>query len=177
MTPVIGMVVCFAGPFVPRDWATCDGQTLLISENPLLFKVLGTLYGGNGITTFNLPDLRGRTAVSTGQSEFHNYQQGESTGTETLTLTTGQMPLHTHSGTVSLKPGARTEIGIDPTANDGYPSEFTGAYAKSGDKFMVEPAYTVAMREAGAGKPVNIRSPYLVISYIICLKGIFPSRP
>lgn len=177
MTPVIGVIVCFAGPFVPRDWASCDGQSLLISKNALLFKLLGTTYGGNGTTTFNLPDMRGRTAVSSGQSGSHNYSLGESAGTETLTLTTDHMPLHTHNGTVSLKPGARTDIGIDPTANDGYPSEFTHAYAKSGDKFMVEPAYTGVMHEAGAGKPVNIRSPYLVISYIICLKGIFPARP
>lgn len=177
MTPVIGVVVCFAGPFVPRDWAFCDGQTLNIADNPALFKLLGTTYGGDGITTFGLPDLRGRTVVSAGRSDFHNYVLGESTGTGTLNLTMNQMPPHTHGGTISLKQSAQLGFGIDPTVNDGYPAEFSKAYAKTGDKFMAEPTYTADIRAAGAGKAINTRSPYLVISYIICLKGIFPSRP
>ena len=178
MTPVIGMVVCFAAPFVPRNWAVCDGQTLLIAKYPLLYKVLGTTYGGNGVTVFNLPDLRGRTAVSAGQSPFYKYTLGEQTGAESVTLQLNHLPAHSHDGDITLALPANSNSGSDPVVNDNFPADYTGAYATTGGSTMLQPDYSnVTIQTAGAGLPVNIRSPYLVINYIICLVGIFPSRP
>jgi len=178
MTAFIGMVVCFASPYVPRDWLACDGQSLLISKYPNLFKVLGTTYGGNGVTTFNLPDLRGRTVVSTGKSSFHNYTLGEQAGAESLTLTENHIPAHMHNGTITLKLPANSSAGIDTVVNGGYPSDYTGAYATTGGSTMLQCDFTnVTIGNTGAGLPVNTRSPYLVINYVICVEGIFPPRP
>jgi microcystin-dependent protein len=143
-----------------------------------LFKLLGTTYGGNGVTTFNLPDLRGRTAVSAGQSSFHKYTLGEQAGAESVTLNMSHIPAHTHDGSITLNLPPNTGSGIDPTVNDGFPSDYTGAYAATGGSTMLQPDYTnVTIQNTGSGMPVNTRSPYLVINYIICLEGIFPSRP
>jgi microcystin-dependent protein len=178
MEGIMGMVVCIAGSYVPKCWAACDGQTLLISKYPKLFKVLGTTYGGNGVTTFNLPDLRGRTAVSTGQSSFHNYKLGEQAGAETLTLTTNHIPAHTHDGTITLHLSANADPGIDAVVNGGFPSDYTGAYSATGGSTMLSPDFTdVTIGNTGSGLPVNTRSPYLAITYIICVEGIFPPRP
>lgn len=177
MTPFIGMIVCFAGQNVPRGWAPCNGQSVLISKYPLVHKILGTIYGGDGNTNFNLPDLRGRTAVCAGQSPFHKYTLGEQTGAESQVLRTGHMPAHTHNGSITLNLPANSGSGIDPTVNDGFPSDYTGAYATTGGSTMLQPNYTnVTIGNAGSGLPVNTRSPYLVITYIICMEGIFPSR-
>lgn len=177
MNGVIGVVMCFTGSYVPRDWASCDGQILLISEHPLLFKILGTAYGGNGVTTFCLPDLRGRTALSAGQAPFHNYELGASAGNTSVILLPSNMPAHTHNGVIQLKLPAFEDDGIDPTVNEGYPSPFPGAYAASGERDMAEPHYEVVDNgNTSAGKPIPTRSPFLVLTYIICLKGIFPSR-
>jgi microcystin-dependent protein len=176
MEGVMGVVVCFAGSYVPRNWASCDGQTLFISEHPALFKLLGATYGGDGITTFKLPDLRGRTAVSAGQSPNHNYTLGESYGSESVTLGFNHLPAHKHDGDIALHLSANSGPGIDATVNEGYPAEYTGAYATSGGSTMLAPEYTTTIGNAGSGVPVDTRSPFLVITYIICLKGIYPSR-
>lgn len=177
MDEVMGVVVCFAGSYVPRGWASCDGQLLAINQNQALFSLLGTTYGGDGRTTFRLPDMRGRTAVSAGQFRLHNYSLGETAGSESLRLDFSQIPAHTHDGDITLHLAANSGPGIDPTVNDGYPAEYTAAYATSGDSTMLAPEYSnVAIVNAGAGIPVNTRSPFLVISYIICIQGIYPSR-
>ena len=177
MEGVMGIVVCFAGSYVPRDWASCDGQILHISQHPALFKLLGNTYGGDGITTFMLPDLRGRTAVSAGQSPYHNYTLGESAGSESVTLGLNHIPAHTHDGDLALQLPANSGPGIDANVNDGYPAEYTGAYSTSGGSTMLAPDYKdVTIGNAGSGVPVDTRSPFLVISYIICLRGIYPSR-
>lgn len=177
MDEVMGVVVCFAGNYVPRGWLSCDGQVLAISQNQALFSLLGTTYGGDGRTTFKLPDMRGRTAVSTGRSLFHNYSLGETAGNESLTLDFNHIPAHSHNGDITLHLAANSGPGIDPTVNDGYPADHTAAYATSGDSTMLAPDYSnVAIANAGAGVPVNTRSPFLVISYIICIQGIYPSR-
>jgi len=178
MTHFIGMVVCFAGQYFPRTWLPCNGQSVLISKYPNLYKVLGTTYGGNGTTTFNLPDLRGRTAVSAGRSSFHNYTLGEQAGAESVTLNTSHIPAHTHDGSITLRLSANTDPGIDTVVNDGFPSDYTGAYATTGSSTMLEPDFKdVTIGNTGSGLPVNTRSPYLAITYMICVEGILPPRP
>src|SRR5215510_8922011 len=103
MDAFIGMIVMFGGNFAPRGWAFCNGQLLSIAQNTALFSILGTTYGGNGQTTFALPNLQGRVAIHPGQSPgTSNYVLGESAGTESVTLTTNQMPMHTHAATVTI---------------------------------------------------------------------------
>ena len=177
MDEVMAVVVCFAGSYAPRGWAFCSGQLLAISQNQALFSLLGTTYGGDGRTTFGLPDLRGRTAVSAGQSPFRNYALGQLIGAESVTLNVSQIPSHTHDGNITLKLPANSGSGIDATVNDGFPSDYTGAYATTGNSTMQAPDYkNAAITNAGSGTPVITRSPYLVINHIICLQGVFPSR-
>ena len=96
-SPFIGQITLFAGNFAPRGWAFCNGQLLSIAQNTALFSILGTTYGGNGQTTFALPDLRGRVPVHAGQGPgLSNYDLGQQGGAESVTLTTAQMPAHTH---------------------------------------------------------------------------------
>jgi len=176
MTPVIGVVVCFAGQFIPRDWAACDGQTFSISEHPLLYKLLGTTYGGNS-THYKLPDLRGRTAVSAGKSPFNNYSLGDAAGVELVRLDLNHIPEHTHKGYFEVQVSASSEPGIDPAVNDGFPSDYTGAYSTIGNATMSAPDYkNVAIGNIGSGAPVDTRSPFCVITHIICIEGIYPSR-
>lgn len=177
MDPVMATIVCFVGSYVPRGWASCDGQTLPISQYQALFSLLGTKYGGNGTTTFNLPDLRGRTVVSAGQSPFHNYELGETAGTESVTLGWNHIPAHTHNGDITLYESAVSSPGIDTTVNNGYPADYTGAYSTTGGSTMYLPDYqTGAIGNTGSGVPVDTRSPFVVIQHIICMFGIYPSR-
>ncbi|THU38340.1 phage tail protein [Niastella caeni] len=177
MDQVIGTVVCFAGSYIPRYFAPCDGQILSIAQNQTLFSLLGNKYGGDGITTFRLPDLRGRSAVSTGQSFFHNYTLGETAGSESVTISLNHIPTHTHDGDIALHLPANSDPGIDTTVNGGYPAEHTGAYSTSGGSTMLAPEYkNVSIGNAGSGVPVDTRAPFLVITHIICLEGIYPSR-
>jgi microcystin-dependent protein len=177
MDEVMAVVVCFAGSYAPRGWAFCNGQILGISSNQVLFSLLGTTYGGDGIITFALPDLRGRTPVSAGQSPFRNYALGLSTGAESVTLDVSQIPSHTHDGNITLRLPANSGPGIDATVNSGFPSDFTGAYSISGNSTMQAPDYkNAAITNAGLGTPVITRSPYVVINHIICMQGIYPSR-
>src|SRR5437879_11862971 len=97
-TPLLGSIIMFAGNFAPRGWALCNGQILPIAQNTALFSILGTTYGGNGQTTFALPDLRGRVPVGSGQGPgLSNYDLGQQGGSESETLTVNQMPEHTHA--------------------------------------------------------------------------------
>jgi microcystin-dependent protein len=173
---MLGAVVSFAGSFVPKGWAACDGQTFSIRQFPQLFAVLGTTYGGDGQTTFKLPDLRGRTAVSPGQSPFHNYKPGEAAGAESVKLNENQITSHVHNGDVTLQLPANSGPGVQPEVHYGYPADYTGAYATSGGSTMIPPAYGAALDFAGSGVPIDIRSPFLVITYIICIDGDFPPR-
>jgi microcystin-dependent protein len=177
MDQVMGVVMCFAGYYTPRYWATCDGQALSISQNQALFSLLGTTYGGDGVNTFCLPDLRGRTAVSVGESVFRTYQLGNAAGAESLTLNIRQIPSHNHNGVIQLALGANSGPGVDPTVNDGYPAEYTGAYSATSGGFMQSPVYSnVAIGSTGSGLPIDTRSPFLAISHIISLAGIYPTR-
>jgi microcystin-dependent protein len=168
----------FAGNFAPRFWAYCDGQTLQISTNSALFSLLGTTYGGNGTTTFALPNMQSRVAVGTGNGPgLTSYQLGQMTGTETNTITAANIPSHTHviAGAAKMLTTTAAANAQQPTgnyfANDGTPR-----YKTSGGGGTMKPATVAVSLGSSGGTPVNNLMPYLGISYIICLQGIYPSR-
>jgi microcystin-dependent protein len=168
----IGSIVLFAGNFAPRGWAFCQGQLLSISTNTALFSILGTTYGGNGQTTFALPDLRGRVPVGQGQGPgLTPVTLGEQVGSEKVTLTQSQMPAHTHVVACD-----KTAAGNwDPTnAYPGNPGELSGAnlYGPTANGTMAPNMIS----PAGGSQPVSIQQPSLGLNYIICTEGIFPSR-
>ena len=165
MEGTIGEIRLFAGNFAPRAWAFCWGQLLSIAQNTALFSILGTTYGGNGQTTFALPDLRGRVPVSQGQGPgLSPYSLGEQGGVETVTLLQQQIPAHTHS--------QPTTNGQQTTnrPNNALPAQ-GGVSATESDGSAFHPTTSV-----GGNQPHENRSPYLALNYIIALQGIFPSR-
>ena len=168
-SPFIGEIILFAGNFAPRNWAFCNGQLLSISQNTALFSILGTTYGGNGQTTFALPDLRSRVPVHAGQGPgLSSYALGQVGGEETTTLTVNQMPAHAHTAT---NPAANT----DPTSNRPAASLAPargGAYGPTPAAQLAGP--TVA--PTGGSQPHSNLQPHLTLNYIIALFGIFPSR-
>ena len=159
--PFLGEVKIISWNFAPRGWAFCNGQLLPINQNQALFSILGTTYGGNGTTTFALPNLQGRVPVYVGQG----LTLGQSGGEQTHTLTQPEMPAHTHIP--SANKGA---------ANQGLPANnfwsATGSYAAQPNNTM-NPTGTTAN---GGSQPHDNMSPYLVLNFIIALQGIFPSR-
>jgi len=177
MEGVIAVVTCFAANFPPKYWAFCNGQILQISTNQALYSLLGTTFGGNGTTTFALPDLRGRTPVSAGQgSGLAPYNLGQAAGAESVVLNTANLPPHNHNGQVNLQLQADSNDGSQTSVEFACPAALSGAYAKTPTGSMVAPAYVGVIGNAGNSQPVSILSPYLAINYIICLTGIFPSR-
>lgn len=177
MEPYLGEIRMFAGNFAPRGWALCAGQILPIAQYTALFSILGTTYGGDGRTTFGLPDLRGRTPIHVSPS----YSLGSKGGTETSALTAAQLPAHTHAvtGTAmkcnTVAPGSSN----DPTAN--YPTANTATHttyatAAGANEFMAADAVVTGVAPVGGGQPINNMMPYTCINFIIALQGIFPSR-
>ncbi|MGO9196780.1 MAG: phage tail protein [Acidimicrobiales bacterium] len=169
--PFVGEIRMFGGNFAPSGWAFCDGQSIAISQNSTLFNLIGTTYGGNGTTTFNLPDLRGRRGVHQGTgSGLSTYVIGESGGTETVTLTVTQLAAHTHGAT------AVTARGTVSAPNDNTFAQWSDdpfAPASTGSPVALSPS---AMGAVGGSQPHENRSPFLVVSYIISLFGIYPSQ-
>lgn len=176
-SPFLGEIRAFGFNFAPKGWAMCNGQQLAINTNQALFSLLGTQYGGNGLQTFALPDLRGRGAVNQGQGPgLSNYVIGEQTGTETVTLITTQMPQHNHLWAANNAAGdtaapiANFLAGaIVPTNNTPVPT-----YAAPGGATVPLAANMLAL--AGQNQPHPNMMPYLVVTYCIALQGIFPSR-
>jgi microcystin-dependent protein len=170
MEPFIGQIMLFAGNFAPRGWAFCEGQLLSIAQNTALFSILGTTYGGNGQTTFALPDLRGRVPVHPGQGPgLSNYTLGQQSGTENVTLTVNQIPIHGHTfspGCSSDPPSAQDPTNAVPAALD------TQAYGTEANASM-RPANSSTV---GGSQPHDNLQPLLCVSFIIALEGIFPSR-
>jgi microcystin-dependent protein len=170
-----GEIRMFAGNFAPSNWAFCNGQLLTISQNAALFSIIGTTYGGNGQTNFALPDLRGRVPVQFGQgSGLSNYSLGETGGQESVTLTTSNLPAHTHGVTIS--PPVKSDGGTSDDPSGKYPAS-PGVNAYSSTSNTTGADITATTSATGSGSPVNIRQPYLCINFIICTNGIFPPRP
>jgi microcystin-dependent protein len=167
--PYVGEIRLFAGNFAPANWAFCSGQLLAISENDTLFQLIGTTYGGDGQTTFGLPDLRGRVPVHMGAGPgLSTYQLGEIGGVEEVTLTTQQIPVHTHALMVESGAGGSANAGGNVLAAspsvDLYIQDVPSVQLANG-----------AIGFAGGSQPHTNQMPYLALSYIISLFGIFPS--
>lgn len=161
--PYVGEIRIFAGNFAPAGWMFCEGQLLPISENETLFQLIGTTYGGDGQSTFALPDLRGRIPLHQG----NGFIMAETGGAEEITLTTSQIPAHGHALLGSADPASsRSPLGqvFGRTPADGYASEFTPQ--------ALSPQ---AIGSVGGSQPHTNFQPYLCVDYIISLFGIFPS--
>ncbi|UTW68227.1 phage tail protein [bacterium SCSIO 12643] len=190
MEGTIGEVRMFGGNFAPRAWAFCEGQLLSIAQNQALFSILGTTYGGDGRTTFALPDLRGRSPIGPGTGPgLTTRKLGQRSGTETNQLTQNQLPAHSHGTTVNLT-GVVAPLANSDTGNDGipgptsYPAEpnpgtniyNTGTPDTTLGQSPVSITGTVVVGNTGANQPINNMQPFLGLYYIICLQGVFPSR-
>ncbi|MCZ9881462.1 tail fiber protein [Arthrobacter sp. B2a2-09] len=164
--PFVGEIRLVGFNFAPTNWALCNGQLLPISQNAALFSLLGTMYGGNGTTTFGLPDLRGRAALHNGQGPgLSNYYQGQVSGTEATTLITSNLPPHTHPGMFAstTETTDRPSAGMAPAPGGSYGPPDSGVALAS-------------TQQAGGGQPISILQPTLALNYIISLFGIYPSR-
>jgi microcystin-dependent protein len=171
-TPFIGEIKMFSGNYAPNGWSLCNGQLLAINQNQALFSLLGTTYGGNGIETFALPNLQCCVAIHQGQGPgLSPYSMGQITGAATTTLTSNNLPLHSHSLSGSSAAGTTRIPGPSlALANVGHNHNI---YDNSGS--AVELA-TGSIGVSGSGTPISNLQPYLVITFIIALEGIFPSR-
>ena len=170
--PFLAEIRIFAGNFAPRDWALCDGQLLSINQNQSLYSLLGTTYGGDGRTSFALPDLRGRLAMHAGDGPgLSSYQLGAKGGTEHVTLTTNQIPSHNH-GVESIsaianqpKPAAHLMATEQVPLHDLYSDLATDGDMKAS-----------MIKNTGGSNQHENRQPYQAVNYIIALRGLFPSR-
>jgi microcystin-dependent protein len=170
--PFIAEIKMFGGNFAPRNYAMCNGQLLSIAQNTALFSLLGTTYGGNGQTTYALPDLRGRVPVHFGQGPgLSPMNLGEAGGQEAVTLLTTQIPAHTHAlGCTDSTADSAAPANNIPAADA---AGVTGEYSSSAPTATMHPA---TIQPAGGSQPHNNRQPYLGINFIIAIFGIFPSR-
>jgi len=170
MEAYIGLITMFAGNFAPRGWQLCAGQLLSIAQNTALFSILGTTYGGNGQTTFALPDLRSRVPVGQGQGPgLSNYVLGEVTGTENVSILITNMPAHTHAVLATETATSNDPKGLVP-GNESV--DRTLIYGAPDGTLMAANMNSVV----GGSQPISILQPLLAINFIICMEGIFPSR-
>lgn len=182
MEGTMGCITPFAAEWAPKNWASCNGQLMSISQNQALYSLLGTTYGGDGVQTFALPDLRGRRAVSAGQGlGLNNYPLGGATGAETTTLGLNNLPAHAHNGNIAITLDADDNEGSVNRAAGTYPAILNNCYAKTPSPTpppnqMVNPNYSVTVAPTGGGQSFNTLMPYLVVNFVICLAGIYPSR-
>jgi microcystin-dependent protein len=174
MDVFIGTISLFGFNFAPRGWAMCAGQLLPISQNSALFALLGTMYGGDGIQTFGLPDLRGRVAVGMGNGPgLSPYNQGQMAGSETVTLLQTEMPMHNHLLNVSGSGATSTTPSGNVLAVSALPDESpVNTYGPTPNAT----ANPQAIGMAGGNQPHQNIQPYLALNYCIALEGIFPSR-
>lgn len=172
--PFLGEIKMFGGNFAPRGYALCNKQLLSISQNTALYAILGTTYGGDGVTTFGLPDFQGRSPVHWGNGAgLSPVVIGESAGVEKVTLLTSNMPMHNHPILASTGEG----VSNIPLAN-GYLAAAVDQDLNPINMYTAAPTSTVTLNSTTSGSsiPVENRSPYLAVSFIIALMGEFPSR-
>lgn len=169
--PFIGELKLVPYNFAPRGWAFCQGQILSIAQNTALFSLLGTTYGGNGTTTFALPDLQGRCVVGRGQGPgLSDVVLGEEDGVETVTLLLNQMPAHNHSFAVQ---SANATLG---TSSLNVPATATGSVGSVYGTAAGGTMPPTTIQPAGSTQPHDNRQAYLTLNYVIALEGIFPQR-
>lgn len=163
MEPFIGQIIMFGGNFAPRGWALCEGQLLSISSNTALFSILGTIYGGDGRTSFGLPDMRGRVSMHAGHGPgLANRRLGAKEGAENVNISAGNMPNHTHNVTI-------VEKGSNPTG--GTPNSAQAAALDSTSSEI-----QTSTSATGNNQALNNMQPFMVVNYIIALEGVYPSR-
>ncbi len=172
MEGFIGQIIMFGGNFAPRAWALCQGQLLPIAQNQALFSILGTSYGGDGRTSFGLPDLRGRVPIGPGRhpGSASDHRLGVQGGREFVTLTANELPNHTHAtqlATAGAQADEATAAGrfLAPARVDTF-SQTGGGGALAG----------LTVDATGGQAAFDIRQPYVAVNFIICLQGVFPSR-
>ncbi|HHY74361.1 MAG TPA: phage tail protein [Bacillus bacterium] len=169
----VGEIRMFGGNYAPRGWALCDGSVLNIAENEILFSLIGTTYGGDGVNTFKLPDLRGRIPIHRSQT----HPLGQLGGVEKVTLTSGQMPVHTHSvNAVAVE--ADNESPKNMLWAKNKTSESTTDYKNYSNEAQTKVSMNASViSHEGGGQPHDNMMPSLAISFIISLSGIYPTQP
>jgi len=178
MEAFVGTILPFAFNFAPSGWLPCNGQTLAISQYNALFALIGVTYGGNGTTTFMLPNLQGRNVISQGTGAGSTYVMGEVAGSTSATILLNNMPIHNHLINVSSAAGVQTTPvnGMPAMINTGSvktPVTSAFGYAPAPPNGQMAPT-TVAT--SGGSVPMNVQNPYLILNYCICINGLFPSR-
>lgn len=174
MTPYLAQITGFGFSFAPKGWAYCAGQLMSIQQNAALFSILGTTYGGNGIQTFALPDLRGRVPISWGQGPgLSGYTLGEAAGQQSITVLPNQLPLHSHAfnantGVSALGPPSPNILSQGPLLGVNQ----TLWYGTSANATL----NATSISKVGGSQPISVIQPYGVINYCVALTGIFPSR-
>lgn len=176
MNPFLAEIRFFAGNFAPMGWRFCDGSLLPISENETLFTLLGTTYGGDGMSNFALPDLRGRAPIGVGNS----FVQGQQVGVEEVTLTVANLPAHTHTVTAKVRVSSKTADQKNPTgkywavtgaADKEYANAAAAGAYMADDLLVAETGIS-----GGSAQPADNMQPYLVLNYIICTEGLYPTQ-
>jgi microcystin-dependent protein len=171
--PFIAEIRVFAFNFAPRGWAHCQGQLIAIAQNTALFSILGTTYGGNGQTSFALPNLQGRAVMHAGQGPgLSNYALGQTGGTTTVTLTADQMPTHNHSMATINGPGTAS----NPASNTTLAVGAKGAPLYAPVSGATGTMHASTALPTGRNQPHNNMQPYLTLNFAIAMLGIFPSR-
>lgn len=179
MNPFVAEIRPFAFSFAPKGWAMCNGQLMPISQNTALFSLLGTYYGGDGKSTFALPNLMGRVPVHVGQGPgLQEWVLGEIQGVETITLTLSQIPLHTHTLTATSTAATTAQAGPSMQLANGFvgglqESTSTQIYSASAPN---QPIAAAALLQSGGSTAHNNMMPYLTVNYCIALQGNYPSR-
>jgi microcystin-dependent protein len=179
MEGVIGYTTLFAGNFAPKNWAFCNGQIVSISSNTALFSILGTVYGGNGTTTFGLPNLQGMAVVSAGQGQgLSNYSLGETAGYEQTTITMENMPSHSHPLSTTITPSAATTANSPAPINAVYGQGSENMFNPTGDSTFQHFQGSITTGTNNSGQtPFSTMQPIMGLNYIICMFGVYPTRP
>lgn len=180
MEGVIGYVTGFAGNFAPKNWSFCQGQIVNIASNTALFSILGTVYGGNGTTTFGLPDLRGRAIVGVGTGPgLSSYALGQMSGTETQTMNITQLPAHVHPVAIVAANPSTDDTGALTAASGnvyGRDAEGNTPYSSSPNVNMGTLTGSITMSSVGSSQAFNILRPIMGMNQVICLRGVYPAR-
>jgi microcystin-dependent protein len=176
MEGYIAQIIMFAGTFAPNGWAFCAGQLLAIAQNTALFSLIGTTYGGNGQTTFGLPDFRGRVPVGTGQGPgLANVILGEMAGTQNTTLLSANLPAHNHPATTSVAVSSANTTSEEAAGNI-LANQAQNFYAPAASANGSLGGVSTTVGISGSNQPFNNMQPYIGMNFVICLEGIYPSR-
>jgi len=185
----LGTISAFGFNFAPYGWAQCGGQLMNIQQNTALFAVIGTFYGGNGTSSFGLPNLQGRAVLGMGTNAYGNYDNGETGGVENVQINAANYPGHTHNvlfainanSTATTNTTAAAQFpGKSPTTGGGHATatDYLYSSAASPNVYMANPTFVMANAGTGAALPFNLdtRRPFLAINYCIALTGVYPTR-